>query len=173
MRLVLFYSLVFMTLFSCEEGIDLKNIEQEGCLIYDNERLFNGSLIIRHENGNIQQKVNVDSGEINGSFETFDYSGGKLTHGKIIQTEKQGVYLKKWIEGPGTLDEKESIFFTIQLCRENMIINYQDSLYIIDISRSLKVENEKIGIFISDKQLKPNNSRYIGYNDFIERKSIP
>jgi antitoxin component YwqK of YwqJK toxin-antitoxin module len=168
MKSLLKYSWVFFLLLSCQR-VEYDEIKQENCLIYHDDKPYSGSLIVRHENGEVQQKINVKDGQLTGDYEIFDYSGGKLSHGKIFRTKKKNIYIKKWTEGPGSLNEKSSVYYTILICDKNIEINSEDHLFIQMLADSLNVNYRKIGVLLSDKLLKSDQANYFDFESYLKK----
>ncbi len=99
------------SLVSCDSSeTELGEFNQKGCLIYSqDEELFNGVIITRHENGEVSQRIQVENGKIKGEFTTYDYSGGLLSQGETFESDYDNIHDKKWVEGP--MGDKNSVKF--------------------------------------------------------------
>jgi len=159
--------IITLVFISCNKHeIELNEIEQKDCLLYYNDALFTGKLIVRHENGKVQQLHNVLNGELNGKYKTFDYSGGLLTNGEVVFNNQKGVIIKKWIEGiepSKTINSDE--FYTICFCKENTVFDVNDSFVVELLKDSLNIQGSQIGILIGDKAIKPDKKLYFNYLD--------
>lgn len=153
-----------MFLYSCSnEEVEFNQLNQSECKILFNKQLFNGIAIIRHENGEIQQRIEIKNGKTHGDFKTYDFSGGLLTQGRIEDTQYEEALLKIWFEGENT--DGTQIFYTIIFCGKSMFMSEKHKQIIRNLKDSLDVNENNVGVILCDRQLKSKNYNYYEYGD--------